>query len=66
MISSKPFIQRNIFQPDKVQTLLQQHCTGQADHAWLLWRVVNTERWMQVYTDNFQQQCRQMTKSSAH
>jgi len=64
MITSKTFTQRNIFQPDKVQTLLQQHCTGQADHAWLLWRIVNTERWMQAYTDNFPQQCQQMTNST--
>ncbi|MBN2210720.1 MAG: asparagine synthase (glutamine-hydrolyzing) [Sedimentisphaerales bacterium] len=54
MLNSSAFKTRNIFRPDKVQILFNQHCTDKFDHAWLLWRVVNLERWFRTFFDDFQ------------
>jgi asparagine synthase (glutamine-hydrolysing) len=57
MLRSRSFTERGIFRADKVEALLEQHCSGRMDHAWLLWRVINIERWMQVFFDDFQNSC---------
>ncbi len=57
MLRSRSFTQRGIFRPDKVEALLEQHCQNRMDHAWLLWRVINIERWLQVFFDDFQASC---------
>lgn len=57
MLRSRSFTQRGIFRPDKVEVLLDQHCRDLRDHAWLLWRVINIERWLQVFIDDFPGSC---------
>ena len=57
LLGSRPFTQRGLFHPDKVRTLLGEHCAGKSDHAWLLWRVINIERWMQIFVDGFHDYC---------
>ena len=64
IISSNALKSRDIFQPDKVRTIFDQHCSGQADHAWLLWRVINLERWLETYFDNFDQNTKIHLQSS--
>jgi len=53
MFQSRTFRQRGIFNPEQAMTLYQQHCDGTADHSWLLWRILNLERWLQTFIDNF-------------
>jgi len=60
LLADKAFSDHGIFEPTQVKELLDQHCTGRADHAWLLWRVVNIERWMRVFLDDFSSSCRRM------
>ena len=59
MIRSGPFRSRGLFHPDKVETLMNQHLAERTDHAWLLWRIVNIERWLGVFHDDFAHTCRQ-------
>ena len=54
---SPSFQQRNIFDPDKVISLYQDHCDGKKDHAWLLWRVLNIEIWQRLFFDDFNTVC---------
>lgn len=58
LIGGSSFRQRGIFHPAKVEKLLDDHCAGKADHAWLLWRVMNVEKWLQVFHDDFAGACR--------
>jgi len=57
MIRSQKFKNRDIFYPDKVETLLNRHCADKINHAWLLWRIANIERWLQIFADDFNHAC---------
>ena len=53
MVRSDSFRGRGIFRPEKIEALLNQHTAGQVGHGWLLWRIINIERWQQVSFDDF-------------
>jgi len=55
--ASQSFQQRGLFHSEKVSALLDLHCRDQADHSWLLWRILNIEKWSQLYLDNFTASC---------
>ncbi len=54
-ITSRSFRQRGIFSGPVSCKILEEHCRGLADHTWLIWRLLNLETWLGLYTDNFQQ-----------
>ena len=43
---------RGLFNPAYVQTLLNQHDSGTADHGQLLWGLLNVELWHRVFLDS--------------
>ncbi|MBN1765721.1 MAG: asparagine synthase (glutamine-hydrolyzing) [Sedimentisphaerales bacterium] len=57
LFHSSDFKNRGLFHADKVQHLYRQHCSNTADHSWLLWRIINIERWMQVFQNDFHKYC---------
>jgi asparagine synthase (glutamine-hydrolysing) len=59
IFNSQAFRQRNIFQSDKILSLYQEHCDGKADHAWMLWRVLNIEVWQRLFFNDFDAVCRE-------
>ena len=42
---------RGIFKPEKVQQILAENAAGTADHAYLIYALVNLELWMQSFLD---------------
>jgi len=58
LFSNASFREHHLFRPDKAQALLQEHCKGIADHSWLLWRIMNIEKWLTIFFDNFDSTCR--------
>ena len=42
---------RGIFNPDQVQRIVKENTSGKADHAYLIYALVNLERWMQSFLD---------------
>lgn len=63
IFNSSRFVQRGIFREDKVEARLKEHCAGQKDHAWLLWRIINIEKWLQVFHDDFISSCQRHTSA---
>jgi len=48
---SPRFLQRGYFNPRFIQHVLQEHLSGQRDHAMRLWQLIVFERWHQIYVD---------------
>ncbi|HIG69291.1 MAG TPA: asparagine synthase (glutamine-hydrolyzing) [Myxococcales bacterium] len=42
---------RGIFNPDQVQRIVKENTAGRADHAYLIYALVNLELWMQSFLD---------------
>jgi asparagine synthase (glutamine-hydrolysing) len=42
---------RGIFNPDQVQRIVKENASGKADHAYLIYALVNLELWMQSFLD---------------
>jgi len=57
VFARRAFRQRGLFRPHKVAALFERHKSGQADHAWLLWRILNIETWLGIFQDDFEGTC---------
>jgi asparagine synthase (glutamine-hydrolysing) len=44
-------VERNIFNPQFVRTLVDQHRRGEANHSERLWSLVNLEMWLRRFID---------------
>jgi len=60
-LQSRSFRQHNVFRPEVAHALYEQHAGGRADHAWLIWRIINIEKWLQVFQDDFPASCDRFT-----
>jgi asparagine synthase (glutamine-hydrolysing) len=43
---------RGVFDPDNVRTLVEEHTSGQFDHAYRLWSLLCCELWFRTYIDS--------------
>ena len=50
-LTSSSARQRGLFKPGYVQTLLDEHCAGRADHQNRLWALLMLELWFQMWID---------------
>jgi asparagine synthase (glutamine-hydrolysing) len=51
LLSSHTIHKRGLFKPDYVAKLLNEHDSGFADHATLLYGLINLELWQQMFMD---------------
>jgi asparagine synthase (glutamine-hydrolysing) len=50
-LTSSSARQRGLFKPGYVQTLIDEHCQGRADHQNRLWALLMLELWFQMWID---------------
>src|SRR3546814_4417591 len=46
------FVELGLFEPDYIQRLVAQHISGQTDHSYRLWILINLELWHRLYLEN--------------
>jgi asparagine synthase (glutamine-hydrolysing) len=42
---------RGLFEPSEVQNLIEQNDSGRADHAYIIYALLNLELWMRTFVD---------------
>jgi asparagine synthase (glutamine-hydrolysing) len=52
-LGAEGLLKRNLFQPEAIAKLLNQHQSGQKDHAIKLWNLLMLERWFRAYEPEF-------------
>lgn len=51
ILYSNSFINRGIFNPEKIKEMLERHLTGNSDESWMLWRIITLELWYRMFID---------------
>ena len=60
-------IQAGIFDAAAIQTLLDEHLSGKADHNFRLWILLNLELWHRMYFENLSvDEMRELTDRMQH
>lgn len=51
MLTSKRALSRDLFNPEQINTLVEEHKSGHVDRSYQLWALLMLEQWYQVYFD---------------
>lgn len=51
LLSVETLRQRELFVPDAIQTMIQQHRSGQMDYTYQLWSLLTLEVWLRIFID---------------
>ena len=52
LFSESRFVELGIFNQTYIDTLVQEHLSGKADHNFRLWILINLEFWYRLYFEN--------------
>jgi asparagine synthase (glutamine-hydrolysing) len=52
LFAESRFVEAGIFDPQTVKMLLEEHLSGQVDHNFRLWILLNLELWYRMYFEN--------------
>jgi asparagine synthase (glutamine-hydrolysing) len=52
LFSESRFVQLGIFRQEAIDQYLDEHMSGQVDHNFRLWILLNLEFWYRIYFDN--------------
>ena len=67
LFAESRFIQAGIFDAGTIQTLLDEHLSGKADHNFRLWILLNLELWHRMYFENLSvDEMRELTDRMQH
>ena len=67
LFAESRFIQAGIFDAATIQTLLDEHLSGKADHNFRLWILLNLELWHRMYFENLSvDEMRELTDRMQH